>query len=76
MKKTLVDSNLVPTSFGNLFFLNLIMVCTLENNHFLMRIKLGYLRYIIVLTTNIFPDFSKERILETGSGCCVVTYNR
>ena len=24
--------------------------------------------------TKIFPDFSKERTLETGSGCCVVTH--
>ena len=24
--------------------------------------------------TKIFPDFSKERTLETGRGCCVVTH--
>ena len=44
MKIILVDPNLVRTFFGN-NFLVLIMVRTLENNYFLMRTKLGYLRY-------------------------------
>ena len=39
MKIILVDPNLVRTFFGNN------MVRTLENNHFLVRTKLGYLRY-------------------------------
>ena len=75
MKMILVNLSLVRTSFGNIFLI-LIMVRTTDNNRFLMRIKLGYLRYIIVLMAKIFPDFSKERMLETGSGCCIVTYNR
>ena len=45
MEMILVDPNLVRNSFGNIFFfLILTMARTLENNHFLMRIKLGYLR--------------------------------
>ena len=75
MKMILVNLSSVRTSFGNIFLI-LIMVRIIDNNHFLMRIKLGYLRYIIVLMEKIFPDFSKERILETGSECCIVTYNR
>ena len=43
MKIILVDPNLVRSFFGNNFS-NLIMVRTLENNHFLMRTKLKYLR--------------------------------
>ena len=43
MKIILVDPNLVRTFFGNNFFI-LIMVRTLENNYFLVRTKLGYLR--------------------------------
>ena len=39
----LVDPNLVRT-FLVIFFLILIMVRTLENNYFLLRTKLGYLR--------------------------------
>ena len=39
MKIILVDPNLVCTFFGNN------MVRTLENNYFLVRTKLGYLRY-------------------------------
>ena len=44
MKITLVDPNLVRT-FLVIAFLILIMVRTLENNYFLVRTKLGYLRY-------------------------------
>ena len=43
MKIILVDLNLVRT-FLVIFFLMLIMVRTLENNYFLERTKLGYLR--------------------------------
>ena len=43
MKIILVDPNLVRTLFGNNFLI-LIMVRTLENNCFLVRTKLGYLR--------------------------------
>ena len=43
MKIILVDPNLVRTFFGNNFLI-LIMVRTLENNYFLVRTKLGYLR--------------------------------
>ena len=43
MKIILADPNLVHTFFGNNFFV-LIMVRTLENNYFLVRTKLGYLR--------------------------------
>ena len=75
MKMILVNLSSVRTSFGNIFLI-LIMVRTIDNNHFLMHIKLGYLRYIIVLMAKMFRDFSKERMLETGSGCCIVTYNR
>ena len=45
MKIILVDPNLVRTHFGNIFLI-LIIVRTLENNYFLVRTKLGYLRYI------------------------------
>ena len=44
MKLILVDSNLVRT-FLVIIILILIMVHTLENNYFLERTKLGYLRY-------------------------------
>ena len=44
MKIIFVDPNLVRTLFGNNFLI-LIMVRTLENDHFLMRTKLGYLPY-------------------------------
>ena len=44
MKIILVDPNLVRT-FLVIIFLILIMVRTLENNYFLVRTKLGYLRY-------------------------------
>ena len=43
MKIILVDPNLVHTFFGKNFLI-LIMVRALENNYFLMRTKLGYLR--------------------------------
>ena len=43
MKIILVDPNLVRTLFGNIFLI-LIVVRTLENNCFLVRTKLGYLR--------------------------------
>ena len=43
MKIILVDPNLVRILFGNIFLI-LIMVRTLENNYFLVRTKLGYLR--------------------------------
>ena len=43
MKIILVDPNLVRT-FLLIIFLILIMVRTLENNYFLVRTKLGYLR--------------------------------
>ena len=43
MQIILVDTNLVHTFFGNNFLI-LIMVRTLENNYFLVRTKLGYLR--------------------------------
>ena len=43
MKIILVDPNLARTFFGNNFLI-LIMVRTLENNLFLVRTKLGYLR--------------------------------
>ena len=46
MKIILVDTNLVR-SFLVIIFLILIMVHTLENNYFLMRTKLEYLRYTI-----------------------------
>ena len=46
MKIILVDPNLVRT-FLVIIFLILIMVRTLENNYFLVRTKLGYLRYAI-----------------------------
>ena len=52
MKIILVDPNLVPT-FLVIIFLILIMVRTLENNYFLMRTKLGYLRqHIQILLYN------------------------
>ena len=59
MKMILVNLSLVRTSFGNIFLI-LIMVRTTDNNRFLMRIKLGYLRYIIVLMAKIFPDFLRK----------------
>ena len=40
----LVDPNLVRNFFGNNFLI-LFMVRTLENNYFLLRTKLEYLRY-------------------------------
>ena len=43
MKIILVDPNLMRTFFGKNFLI-LIMVRTLENNYFLMRTKLGYLK--------------------------------
>ena len=43
MKTILVDPNLVR-NFLVIIFLILIMVRTLENNYFLVRTKLGYLR--------------------------------
>ena len=43
MKIILVDPNLVRT-FLVVIFLILIMVRTFENNYFLVRTKLGYLR--------------------------------
>ena len=43
MKIILVDPNLVRTFFDNIFLI-LIMVPTVENNYFLVRSKLGYLR--------------------------------
>ena len=43
MEKILVDPNLMRT-FLVIIFLILIMVRTLENNYFLVRIKLGHLR--------------------------------
>ena len=43
MKINLVDPNLVRTLFGNNFLI-LIMTRNLENNYFLVRTKLGYLR--------------------------------
>ena len=46
MKIVLVDPSLVRTSFGNNFFI-LVMVRNLENNYFLMRTKFGYLRYML-----------------------------
>ena len=50
MKIILADPNLVRTFFGNNFLI-LIIVRTLENNYFLVRTKLGYLRYY-----NFFPQ--------------------
>ena len=44
MKTVSVDLNLVRIFFGNIFFV-LIIVRTHENNYFLVRTKLGYLRY-------------------------------
>ena len=44
MKIILMDPNFVRTFFVNIFFLILIF-CTLENKYFLVRTKLGYLRY-------------------------------
>ena len=44
MKVILVDPNLLRT-FLVIIFLILITVHTLENNYFLVRTKLGYLRY-------------------------------
>ena len=43
VKTILLDPNLVRTFSGNIFLI-LIMVRTLENNYFLVRTKLGYLR--------------------------------
>ena len=43
MKIILVDPNLVRTFLVVIFFI-LIMVRTFENNYFLVRTKLGYLR--------------------------------
>ena len=43
MKIILVDPNLMCTLFGKNFLI-LIMVRTHENNYFLMRTKLGYLK--------------------------------
>ena len=51
MKISLVDPNLVRTFFGNNFLI-LIMVRTLENNYFLVRIKLEYLRYVNISKNN------------------------
>ena len=53
MKIILVDPNLMCTFFGKNFLI-LIMVRTLENNYFLMRTKLGYLRYILSKEINVF----------------------
>ena len=44
MKIILVDPNLVCTFFGDSFFI-LIIVRAIKNNYFLVRTKLGYLRY-------------------------------
>ena len=44
-----VDPNLVRALFLVIIFLILMMVRTLENNYFLVRTKLGYLRYLIDL---------------------------
>ena len=57
MKIILVDLNLVRTFFGNNFFI-LIMVRTLENNYFLVRTKLGYLRCALIgQLTHLFDVF-------------------
>ena len=45
MKTILMNPNLVRTFLGNSFWI-LIMVCTLQKNYFLVRTRLGYLRYI------------------------------
>ena len=47
-----MDPNLMCTFFGKNFLI-LIMVRTLENNYFLMRTKLGYLRYILSKEINV-----------------------
>ena len=52
MKIILVDPNLVCT-FLVILFLILITVSTIENNYFLVRTKLGYLRY-----RSIFNSFT------------------
>ena len=44
MKIILMDPNLVRTFFGNYIFDHNYGACTLENKHFLVRTKLGYLR--------------------------------
>ena len=43
MKIILMDPSLVRAFFGNNFFDSNFKVCTLENNYFLVRAKLGYL---------------------------------
>ena len=44
-----VDPNSVRALFLVIIFLILMMVRTLKNNYFLVRTKLGYLRYLIDL---------------------------
>ena len=63
MKIILVDPNLVRT-FLVIIFLILIMVCTFENNYFLMRTKLGYLRYFTIL---VWSTVHKELIKKMNS---------
>ena len=61
MKLILVDSNLVCTFFGKRFFFILIMVHTFENNYFLVRTKLGYLRYYMVQHISHLYSLQSER---------------
>ena len=53
MKIILLDPNLVHTFFRNNIFI-LVMVHTVENNYFLMRTKLGYLRYATLPLRTLF----------------------
>ena len=52
MKIILLDPNLVRPFFGNKFF-NPNYGAYLENNYFLVRTKLGYLRYSVFLNVPI-----------------------
>ena len=70
IKGSLVDPNVVRTSFVNIFF-SLIMVRALENNYFWVRTKLGYLRYI---TENFFVKSDLFLISDTADGTTKSTW--
>ena len=62
MKIILLDPNLVRPFFGNKFF-NPNYGAYLENNYFLMRTKLGYLRYSVFLNVPIKRKIKTKRNL-------------
>ena len=65
MKMILVNPNLVRTFFGNIYiFLILIMVRILENNCFLVRTKLAYLRDADIMVFDISSFLTKSIVFK------------